>query len=86
MAHDFQSDIESYTKFAKKYSSYGNKKCDPLAIWPDVVLSYCDDYAVRNGYGDEELLYCSCYDVETMMLTRRKSKTKGLPNVPKNYE
>jgi hypothetical protein len=86
MAHDFQSDIETYSKFAMKYSSYGDKKCDPLPIWPDLVLSYCDENAIRNGYGDDELAYCTCYDVETMKLTRRKPKTNGLPNVPKNYE
>jgi hypothetical protein len=86
MAHDFESEIEVYTKFAKKYSSYGNKLCDPLPIWPDVVLSYCDENAERNGFGDDELNYCTCYDVETAKLTRRKPKTKGQPNVPKNYE
>jgi len=58
MAHDFKSDIEAYSKFAKKYANYGDKKCDPLPIWPDVVLSYCDESADRNGFGDDELLYC----------------------------
>jgi hypothetical protein len=50
------------------------------------VLTYCDENADKNGFGDNELAYCTCYDVETMKLTRRKPKTKGLPNVPKNYE
>jgi hypothetical protein len=84
--HDFQSDIEAYTKFAAKLGKYGDKKCDPLPIWPEVILSYCDENADKNGFGDDELLYCTCYDVETTKLTIRKPKTKGLANVPKNYE
>lgn len=78
--------MEAYSAFAKKFAAnYGDKKCDPLPIWPEVVLRYCDSMAERLGYGDEELTFCSCYDVETKQLTRRKQKTKGEANEPKNY-
>jgi hypothetical protein len=62
MAHDFQSDIAVYTKFAARYAKYGDKKCDPLPIWPEVVLTYCDENAERDGFGDNELAYCTCWD------------------------
>ena len=63
-----------------------DKKCAPLPIWPEVVLSYCDSNAERFGYGDDELNYCKCYEAESKMLTRRKPKTKGKGNGAENYE
>lgn len=85
MAHDFHEDISAYATLAKTLPKLKGEKCSPLAIWPEVVLSYCDENAEKFGYGDTELEYCKCYNVDTMMLNRRKPKTKGKGDGVENY-
>jgi hypothetical protein len=83
---DLQSDITAYSKLAKTIPGPNDKKCDPLAIWPDVVLNYCDQLAERFGFGDEELIFCKCYNIDSKKLTRRKPILKNKGNAEENYE
>jgi hypothetical protein len=86
MANDMQEDISSYAQFAKTLAVHKDKNCDPLPIWPEVVLAYCDQMADLFGFGDEELDYCTCYSHSTKKLKRRKRDTKGKGNGAQNYE
>lgn len=81
---EFQDDIKKYSAMAKKYLGSKDKKCDPLAIWPQEVLVDCNQEAERNGYGDDELNFCTCYDSDATKLTRRKKGTSG--GDAKNFE
>ena len=86
MAIDLEKDILAFSKLAKTIPKHSDKKCDPIAIWPDIVLSYCDQLAERFGYGDEELTFCKCYNIDTKILTRRKPILKIKGNADENYE
>jgi hypothetical protein len=74
---EFQDDITKYSAEAKKFLGSKDKSCDALAIWPEEVLVYCNQQAEANGFGDDELNFCTCYDDDKKELTRRKPKTKG---------
>lgn len=84
MIKEFADDITKYSAEAKKYLGSKDKKCDALAIWPEEVLVYCNTQAEANGFGDDELNFCTCYDDDKKMLTKRKPKTKGAD--AKNFE
>ena len=86
MAHDFQEDMTAYSILAKRFPANSDKTCDPIPIWPDVVLQYCDEQAEKNGYGEDELEYCKCYNIESKTLTLRKPKTKGKGKGAENYD
>lgn len=86
MALDLDKDIKAFSKLAKTIPSHKDKKCDPLPIWPDVVLNYCDQLAERLGFGDEELVFCKCYNIDSKTLTRRKPILKIKGNADENYE
>ena len=74
---EFDDDIKKYSVLAKKYLGSKDKSCDPIAIWPSEVLVDCNQNAEMNGYGDDELNYCTCYDNDSMKLTRRKKGKSG---------
>jgi hypothetical protein len=74
---EFDDDIKKYAKLAQQYLGSKDKSCDPLATWPEEVLVDCNQEAERNGYGDEELDFCTCYDNDSKKLTRRKPGTRG---------
>jgi hypothetical protein len=74
---EFDDDIKKYAQLAKQYLGSKDKSCDALAIWPEEVLVDCNQEAEANGYGDDELNYCTCYDNDSKKLTRRKPGTRS---------
>lgn len=65
MAHDLHEDITIYSKLGQGAPRSDDKKCAPVPIWPRVVLAYCDEMAERLGFGDMELEFCKCYELES---------------------
>lgn len=86
MAHDLHEDMIMYSKLAEGAPKVTDKKCAPLPIWPRVVLAYCDEMAERLGFGDNELDFCKCYQIDSKQLTRRKPKTQGNGDGIENYQ
>jgi hypothetical protein len=82
---EFDDDIVKYSQLAKKFLGTKDKKCDALAIWPEEVLVYCNIEAEKNGYGNDELNYCTCFEGDSNKLTQRIADSpRG--NAASNYE
>lgn len=87
IAKEVEKDLKFYNKQALQYLASGRKdsSCSPLAIWPESVLIQCNAEAEKNGFGDDELNWCYCFDAKKVKLTRRKKGSTG-NDLSKDFE